>query len=358
MRQTMRIIPSVILSSALLIASSSCVETLVMDPGEDNLPVVVSCVLRSAPNSDGMIRIYDQQLHLFYAKGKSQKESVPITDAKVYILGGHSSRDTVIKFSHAEGTLWKGAGPIMANHGYALIVEIPGHETISASTITPHPFLAVSGYGTMAILKNDDHEQSDAPNTRYPHKIWIYAHKGIHDDNETDKDAFKYLYTDCAYADDFNTTGEKYSDMDLSGKVGERYSDMWNVLKKRQDLLPDVPQHRGFVRIDLPGYYSNGKSVEERKNGFFSQIWDDFMMIPGPLECPANTIGGMPRTEHFDILSVSEEYDKYLRDVYRKDSKLHHDLTSAYSTDNAYSNIKNGLGIFGSYIFHSTGVYH
>ena len=54
---------------------AGCVETIVMDPGEENLPVMVNCVLEAGFGK--------QTLYLQYVKGKSRSEYIPIENATV-----------------------------------------------------------------------------------------------------------------------------------------------------------------------------------------------------------------------------------------------------------------------------------
>ena len=75
---------------SFMMVLTGCVETIVMDPGEKDLPVMVNCLL--TPDSDV------QTLYLQFVKGKAAKEYVPITDAKVYV----SSSFSTINFHHAE----------------------------------------------------------------------------------------------------------------------------------------------------------------------------------------------------------------------------------------------------------------
>lgn len=354
----MRIIYPRLWMTAILASLTSCVETIVMDPHEENLPVVVNYIMRCNPEDSYMIRRYQQKLHLYYAKGKSQKDYQPVENADVYVLNEIS--DTTCKFTRTSGTLWEGLGGFRPGHSYTLIINIPGRKSISSSIVTPHPFGVVSGYGTMGILggSGSSSEASAFPDNDHAHKLWIFAHRGIHKDDESDDDAFEYFMTDNPYADDFNVTGEKYSDLKIEGTPGERYRLFWLWFKKRQAMMPDIPIHSKCLRIDLPANYRNGKSEKERAEGGFAQAYDDFLLMCGPLECPTEESIYQTRTEHYDVYSVSEEYDRLLRELYLKDGLRHHDLTSVYSTDNVNSNIKNGLGIFGAYILHPREVYH
>ena len=67
-----------------------------------------------------------------------------------------------------------------------------------------------------------------------------------------------------------------------------------------------------------------------------------FHLLAGPLSYMESY------QDHFDFFFVSEEYDKYLRSVYILNTQLDNNFTSVFSTDNAYTNIEGGVGIFGS----------
>ena len=62
------------------------------------------------------------------------------------------------------------------------------------------------------------------------------------------------------------------------------------------------------------------------------------------------------RVDHFDVYSVCNDYDQYLRDVYTRKGKMGHDLTVLYSAVNVYSNVTNGQGIVGSYMIRTNSI--
>lgn len=331
----------------------SCVETIVMDPGTKDYPVVVNCLLRGSIPSALWTTGFPQHLDLFYAKGKTSGEFAPVEDAEVYLT--NSGGEVLTYFIHSSGTRWD-ADPIpilYPGSTYTLCVEVPGREKITARTTIPADFGLAGVWGMMYLYEPDnsmggDHDISRPPVS--PHHLWIFAHKGgPHTEGETDEDLYEYLVTDIAYADDFNITGQKLSDMDFSGKPGQVYAEYWRRLRRWQSWKPDLPLHQGFVRIDLPANYVNPKTDAEKEE--FGPYENQFIMICGPQECPMeDDFLGPSRVEHFDVYSVCDHYDQYLRDVYTRKGKIGHDLTSLYSTTNVYSNVTNGLGIVGSYM--------
>lgn len=349
----MKVSPAALL--VVLFLSVSCVETIVMDPGTENLPVVVNCLLRGSTPSALYTIGYPQHLDLYYAKGKSSGVYAPVEDAEVYLTD--SSGEVISHFVHSSGTRWdtdEGAIPILyPGKTYTLCVEIPGRQKITASTTIPADFMLAGGWGMIYLFQPDyslggDPDISRSPYS--PHHLWIFAHKGgPHAEGETDEDLYEYLVTDNAYADDFNIAGLKFSDLDFSGTPGQVYAPYWRQIRKRQRLQPDHPLHQSFVRIDLPANYVNPKTDEEKEE--FGPNENQFTMVCGPQECPMEDDFLAPsRVDHFDVYSVCDDYDQYLRDVYTRKGKIAHDLTGLYSTANVYSNVRNGQGIVGSYM--------
>lgn len=349
----MKVSPAALL--VCLFLSVSCVETIVMDPGTEDLPVVVNCLLRGSVPSALMTVGYPQHLDLYYAKGKTSGIYVPVEDAEVYLT--NSSGEVISHFVHSSGMRWdteEGAIPILSpGSTYTLCVEIPGRQKITASTTIPADFLLAGVWGMMCLYQPDNSLGGDPDHSRSPirpHHLWIFAHKGgPHAEGETDEDLYEYLVTDIPYADDFNITGLKFSDLDFSGTPGRVYAQYWKRLRKRQSLKPELPLHQSFLRIDLPANYVNPKTEEEKEE--FGSNENQFTMVCGPQECPMeDDLLAPSRVDHFDVYSVCDDYDQYLRDVYTRKGKIAHDLTGLYSTANIYSNVRNGQGIVGSYM--------
>ncbi|MBQ9174482.1 MAG: DUF4249 family protein [Bacteroidales bacterium] len=314
-----------ILSSACAV---SCVEPIAMDPDED-LPVVVNCILKDIENNPSR----DLSLELFYAKGKSKKEYVPITEAKVSLTYGETNNnDTIAVFHHTEGLKWEATfGLLGLGESPHLTVEIPGRGLIKAVAHRPNRFNAGS------FIPRFDNLMSAQFSTlkSEKHYFWIWGHR----DDEC-KEPFEFLFTDHLYADSFNMDGRSF--FDLRGTP--TYQCYSSDFVKQYSEHADVPLHKDFIRIAHPaGYtnpYSKYKSDDDESTRNTS---DDFRILAGPL-----LESDIPRPQgHIHIYSVSEEYDRYLREVYSKYGTLQHDLTAIYSSDNFYTNIEGGLGIFG-----------
>lgn len=354
----MRIAPFAVIFA--LVQSVSCVETIVMDPGKEDLPVVVNCLLRGSTSSALWTAGYPQHLDLYYAKEETDGVYAPVEDAEVYLTNGGG--EIISWFVHSSGTRWE-ADPIpilRSGFTYTLFVKVPGREIISAKTTIPADFSLAGTWGRMCLYEPDKSMGGSIDLSRSPvapHHLWVFAHKeGPHTEDETEEDLYDYLVTDIPYADDFNITGRKFSDLDFSGTPGQKYAEYWKWNRKWQARMPDLPLHQGFLRIDLPANYVNPKTDAEKDE--FGLSGNQFVLICGPQECPKEDAPMSPsRVDHFDIYSVSYDYDLYLRDVYVRIGKTGHDLTSLYSTANVYSNVSNGLGILGSYMVKTSLIY-
>lgn len=317
---------AILFSLSFLIAVTGCVETIVMDPDED-LPVMVNCLL--SPDNDV------QTLYLQYVKGKSQEDYVPITKAKVYVIGAFESGTDTLFFYHDEGNRWKSKNDpskrIESNRYYALGVEIPGRDTIKAETVTPISHHLEQGtIDTTDIIISLDFPSRDGWYLTQirTSPVWVVA-KGKHKIYEQCDEYYPYIATDNPYADDFNINGMCFKDLSITGENdGTGEWRLFRALFHMRRTMPGLPLHDNFVRFD-------------------HLDTNCFRMFAGPVEYPKI---GEAHQDHFLFMFVSDEYDKYLRSVYVKNKKLEHDITSIYSTENTYSNIKGGVGIFGSVI--------
>lgn len=316
-----------------------CVEPIVLDPGEKDLPVMVYCVLKNNIIL-GRAEKTVQTLNLMYVKGKSQADYIPVVEATVYLEGDEKK----IPFAYKGGDLWETEAMfIKSGVEYVLKIEIPGRGLISAKTQT----IQGSSFDVRRLPLGEKREPfyqvfaefqfwEDAPENE---AIWVTAGEQT-GPSEEDTEQLIYLTTNYPHADGFNIMGKRYSELSFRGTagsdMGKMYESIFNFAKKE---IADYPLYDKFVRI------GNFKSEES------------FFIVPGPLFEPRNQVpvsyfyNGSPdampwRYSFLNVYCVPEEYDKYLREVYTKSKSLEHDLTSAYDTSNLHSNIEGGVGIF------------
>ncbi len=315
----------------LTTAMAGCVETITLDPGEENLPVMVNCLL--SPDNDV------QTLYLQYVKGKSAVDYIPIKDADVYLIGSFLGKLDTLYFNYVEENVWEARDEhkrIRGGEKYSLSVEMPGREAIHAVTRCPFAFRPklftdlheVNSMDLYSIYYQIEVNPADYDKEIWTSPVWVFA-KGKHKKYEDCDEYYPYLVTDHPYSDDFNINGLKFKDLLLDGESdGTTCAISWQAFHNMRRMMPELPLHDDFVRID---------HLDTAR----------FHILAGPLECPQS---GEPHQDHFVFMFVSDEYDKYLRSVYVKNRKIEHDITTIYSTENVYSNIEGGVGVFGSEI--------
>lgn len=317
---------------------SGCVESIDMDPGEQELPVVVNCILTfddsALHSSDFYIggRCEKPTLTLQYAKGKSQREYVPVEDASVYLEGvfSHKPGLSEIPFTHKDGCNWEIEEEIGVLHytTYTLKIKIPGKETIWAETTTPPVIQIEYAKGESGVAQSYKVDPSVAEGL----SLWA---SGYIWDGQQSRKRLDYIATNHPYADDFNVCSKRFSDLSFQGEPTDECGRFYQgAFSKAQEMLSDVPLHQNILRI---GNLENG---------------EPFYCFAGPLCQPWNSPDMNAMFNHYSyikFLFVNEDLDRYLRSVYVRNIALDSDLSHVYSTSNDIkSNINGALGIFGS----------
>lgn len=310
----------------LLFLSTGCVETLVMDPGETEPPVVVTCVIRI-----GRLNRRHQTVNLQYAKRKSEAEFVPVEEAEVYMVAHKQVIEQIIPFVRTGDGLWEADSDFFqADTEYTLHVDVPGRDHIQAETRTP-PIVGMdySHDETMGHVITLSASEGCA--------LWVTAYEYT-EDNPGTPSRLDYIVTDHPYADGMNRAGIKFSDLSFLGSSVTVEQKMVQASYARaQEHMPDCPVYDGFLRI-----------------GNLGDFKDPFFICAGPLHTPdhktiAVTNGFFPACSFLQYSVVSKEYDRYLRSAYILNESTDTYLTTVYSgADAIYSNINGGLGIFGA----------
>lgn len=324
-----------------------CVEPISMIPDDEDLPVAVTCILCSENQTP-----QTQYLSLYYVKKKSEGEIRPVDNAKVYInyTEDLSSMSTAtLNFTYTEDGIWESERPIsiLRNTSYSLFVEIPGKETILATTVCPeYHFTGHVDFNkdiwnqTDVYIFREEFQPSGTEGTA----LWITAQE-FTDDGWKNVD---YLVSNHPDADDFNITEAKFSELKMIGSpVSGEISDTGVLPDMRvnqlfslcQEKMPDLPLHKGFLRIGNLHYY------------------DPFFMFAGPLHYPNVTIRKKFPHDHYSedwtrfyryrLHWVNGDLDKYFRSTYTYEESMDHYLTTVYSAPDVYTNIVGGVGIFG-----------
>lgn len=386
------------IASLLIIAfvMGSCVETIVMDPREKDMPIVVNCLLTNSMLRDTMRTMtnpadtpipylgWKQSMTIRYAKGKADSDFIPVSDAKVYITypvssSSHYHLSDTLSFIHVGNGLWESDRPLYIERGleYSLFIEIPGQETIRAKTTgisggipLKETFVRrsakASGYhyeysptDTSLIVDFDPAVEKELEEhiTRNPY-YFLWDSESIKNGTFIDYDMYDkvkgnalwvfaeewtsdgwkdldYLVTNYPYADDFNVTARLFSELSVFGSQDP--DDEWDIRLKEifesgKNYYGGLRLHEGFLRI--------GKIEPELY----------FFMSAGPLwylNLKANDYYGKYEVNGdnelpigwahrefilYKLHIVNADLDNYLRSIYVHNTQLNHSLTELYST--------------------------
>ena len=159
------------------------------------------------------------------------------------------------------------------------------------------------------------------------------------------------VVTDHPCADNFNLVSGKVTDLDIvnvpaNTQVRRSFitelSRLLNYTQWIPQMCPDLPLHKGFVRIDQPEGFTNGLTDEDFKTSYLSTSGS--FLILGDY---SNYLVGV---EPFliEVRFLSDEYDAFLRDLHIRNLSRDNFVLSTYDTNNIYSNINGGVGVFGA----------
>lgn len=341
----------------------SCVRDVVMD-AKEKPQVVVTCILTEDP---------EQTLQLFYTKGASQPEVVPVTEAKVTLLEREREWEEfheVGHFKRSEGREWTLAYTAIPKWQYRLEIEVPGYVPISAEQTMPGvaKVIALSNFEYIKyyyykglhfpswipeappfVPNAEDFDELPLGTKSYyvldlPDPVWICA---MNYDPETGKHHIvEEICTECSLVDDFNTTGEKYVAPERTD-IPNPYVDGSHV-SKLAPQLEGRPLHKRYLRFPV-------KDLSEEKGWWFTLAGS----MQGKYNCKDfyqyyygdNGLARplFPDEGYIEVSAVSKDFDDYLMDAHeRQQIQQSSDLTTIYLRDNSYTNIVGGLGVFGA----------
>lgn len=322
--------------SLVLALSVSCVRELTLDPGEEPM-VVVDCVLFDES---------PQTLRLFYSRPPAYSEMTPITEAEVELIDKTDGK-TAGMFVHQEGREWTLDYSAVPEHEYRLEVRVPGHDLVYAEDTMPaSPAIrAITWTANMSSGSSPNYEKYGNVFTgtvfeisTLPPFTWIYA---LNYNRETGKhEIAEEICTDFPWVDNFNLTGEAYA------PELEPHDYPFDFLgpAKSYPYLEGTALHWRFLRIVTP-------------DGFDNEDQWPYFIISGSFKgnyyrsISSAHVDGRPGPEEGYIVcsSMSENYDRYLRDAMRLEQmQVSTDMSTVYCRDNVHSNIVGGIGIFGA----------
>lgn len=288
--------------SILMILGSSCVREISLSEETFKKKIAVSCVLTNKPI---------QKLSLTWNSNKLNKGFFfeDVKTAKISLFQEDKYIGDFKKTSYGEWTLEHFPE---ANKQYRLVVEIPDHPTIEATTIMPAngkiQFLGLQNRGELKYFK----EPKDLTNPYWCFALtstledFMYAVNLPKLEDDPNPKLRDIIHTNHSRADLFNQDSRLFS---ASGMTDQR-------------MLP----FRYYIRID--------PSSEK--------------------ELPSNTFCVNHRWSMASFVvfwHCSTEFDQYIKSVMQKRS-YYTSLNAAqvlFDDVDIYCNIKNGLGIFAAY---------
>ena len=392
--------------TAIVLLLASCVEDIDLDTGE-NLPIVVDCVLKmdtvqtmrlyqmAKLNEDGYKPVDNATVELlkvadnlpvaqFHRKsgilwetrympefGKQYKLSVSIPGKEEIIATTTFPHDMRLVL-HTR-TLRNGTG-IYDNTRDTTYLQMITAEVATAKMVTEKDFLRG---GIMHGTPWPDYAVFPLkvyyPTGSKACKMWIYPHRdsmvvfppknfvecpwmsfSALPFKPSPKPYCSTVVTDHPYADNFNIVPGSVTDLDIVNvPVNTQAKRMpWplvhitliNYTQWIPKLCPDLPLHEGFVRIDQPDGFNHGLTDEELKSSHLPS--NGSFLILGDYQ---NYLSGIEPVL-IEVRFLSDEYDAFLRDLHIRNLSKDDFILSTYDSNNIYTNIQGGAGVFGAEI--------
>lgn len=319
----------------VLIPLMSC--TRAIDLAPEVIPeIVVSCIL-----SEDSI----QTLHLDMTDVATEKDRKLLNQAHA-VLFDETKGSEVGVFGRQEDGLWTMDYSAIPRHQYRLEILVPEREPIHATTAMPSPLHVIAwdyenkhGYlaDTVDVLERGaKYRRTSLPSG----DVWIM---GMNYNPET-KQLFvaEEIATSLYTVDGFNLMGGLYhfSDFFDTSVLFPDYR-AYTVAFTLYKYVENSPLHKRYLRI--PSISEGGLRQSDDPFGYFS--------ISGSFEGNYQFRGNPSDTDGYILfMAPSYSYDRYLKEVFIQEEHLRttQDYSSLFSRNNVYTNITNGIGIFGA----------
>ncbi len=327
------------------ISFTSCVENIDLDTGE-RIPNVY-CILNNGP---------EQSLDLSYI-ASSGEESRPIGEDVTISL--YEDNTPAGNFARVSETRWALSFTPHGGKDYRIEVNISGKEVLTAKTTYPLVSNLQSVYFANAqgeILPTNGFEL----NSDKDQILWCYF------ESEYESPVFsQYILTDHPGLD---TRGETIYPFDQDDPIIEaefhsnsrddKENEWWFTTSKFSSMFSGRRAflHERFLRVLHPAGFS--RPVDPNEFRIFSYRGGK-VSFETVTESGAFFIAGVNRSHiraELVLLSVSEEYDKYLSEFCFQNDDDDVFTALAYKR-NHFSNIINGTGIFGACHEYREGFY-
>lgn len=329
------------LSTLLALCLTSC--TRVTDLAPDGRgEVVVICVLtEKAP----------QRLTLDLTDIAMPSDRDALSSA-VVTLSDETAGSEIGQFQKGDGNGWALDYAAVPEHRYRLEVLIPGREKLEARTTMPprsnisYRFV-FSGVG-FSDREEDDRELGMLYSTQSLPEgpVWVM---GVNRDVSTGRyEVAPQIATSLSIADPFNVTDAVFRGSDFLDEKVLKELERINETEKAE-FYGNVEGHPLYDRmLRIPSSREADREAASYPPGYFS--------VAGPFNIDFEfdfnrwVLIESEETGYILFVSPSYEYDLFLKETLSK--KLQQgkwgDYASLFSRKNVYSNIGNGLGVFGA----------
>ena len=376
--------------TVMICITLSCVEEIRMDPKEKR-QVNVECVLENSPT---------QTIKLNYTAHISEDYTVPVQDAKITVVerlkgktGYYKNAD--YRFSKTGDGIWTAGFTPVQGAKYELSILIPEEDSITATTYYVEDTTAFRWYeGSVypgcpysSSLNRPEYEFDEAEKAEFPQfrfisnsnfYFWVYGMDYNPQKNKYEQaefitvpypDSIRTLSTVDPYydwIDRFNALTLKRSEVAQFRRpedVGIEFPQVlewgypqylhgeYNVSASTKDL------HYRYLRLKCSYNLPELKRILEElgadrvEGGFFPCEFCKSIYIAASFR---QYRYGIPHPKAYLVFEiVNDDYDKYLKTLVAWTQRKYYggdtDLTDVWNNRPViYSNIKNGLGIFGA----------
>lgn len=325
--------------SLLLFLSLSCTRVTDLSP-EGCGEVVVICVLTEEAT---------QSLTLDLTDIASPEARTTLAEAEI-VLFDESDGILAGQFINKSGKEWELDYAAIPEHSYHMTITIPGREEINATTTMP-PVSHIAYYFN-SWYYGTSYDLSSLPEG----PLWVMGMNHDHDRTGHHIAAEK-MATSLTTVDPFNVTGDVFHAFDFFTELvkyaePEKGNDFFYPNVEGQPLydkmfrIPSVQERTRMAEGPIIIHIED--SFIEYNTKLFS-VAGYFRTAYHPLQNGEE--GKLVETDGYVLfISPSEEYDKYLREVIsmRMQQEAVGDYASLFSRKNVYTNIENGLGLFGA----------
>ncbi len=313
----------------------SCTRVTDLRP-EGRGEVVVVCVLTEEAT---------QSLTLDLTDIASPEDRAALSEA-VITLFDETAGQEVGSFQKDGGNDWQLEYAAIPEHAYQLIIKIPGRDAVSASTTMPQR--SAIKYRTNMYPKDLDVGVQYDIHSLPSGVVWVM---GLRYNRTTGKHvAADIIATSLETVSPQNITDGffRFADFCASDVYELEYRSAREVVYMFYHYVEGHPLYDKMLRI--PPVAENNRCSQDEPFGYFQVAGSLFRSLSEIEELyPMYRLQCRKEDSYILFMSPSEEYDYFLQDIIAKKMQQESldDYAFLFSRKNVYTNIENGLGIFG-----------